>query len=106
MENQKVSNDSSSIALEGEPSMVSESESINQKSLEKSDKENTNKDDVEVVFNSLEEGFLQNESINRYAFPHPRQWIGPRLLAIWVLPIIGLNKIRKFLYSLYIYLCE
>ncbi|AAQ00537.1 MULTISPECIES: hypothetical protein [Prochlorococcus] len=46
------------------------------------------------IFTSIEKGFPKQESKIEYAFPHPRYWIGPRFMAIWVLPIIVIKKIN------------
>ena len=37
----------------------------------------------------------ENKSIKEYALPNPRQWLGGRFVAIWVLPIYFIRKIAK-----------
>ena len=54
---------------------------------------------LENIYKDLESGMPENKSIKEYAFPNPRQWLGGRYLAIWVLPIFFIRKISKFLKS-------
>ncbi|KGG14171.1 MULTISPECIES: hypothetical protein [Prochlorococcus] len=53
----------------------------------------------EDVANSIESAFPINRPLEQTAFPHPRNWLGPRFMAVWTLPIIAINKTRFFLTS-------
>ena len=63
-------------------------------------------DSVETIANAIDEAFAYKANIKSYTLPTPSQWIGPRLFYMWILPIFAIRKIQKFLYSLYLYLCE
>ena len=54
------------------------------------------KDTLENIYRDLESGMPENKSIKEYALPNPRQWLGGRFVAIWVIPIYFLRKIAKF----------
>ena len=54
------------------------------------------KQNAEDIFNILESGLKENESIKKYALPNARQWIGGRFFALWVLPIFLIKKISQF----------
>ena len=54
---------------------------------------------LEKIYKDLESGMPENKSIKEYALPNPRQWLGGRYFAIWVLPIFFIRKISKFLKS-------
>ena len=60
--------------------------------INKSKKEYT----LENIFKNLESAIPENKSIKEYAFPNARQWLGGRFLAIWVLPIYLIRKIKTF----------
>ena len=47
----------------------------------------------ETLFTAIEDAFPENKKIKEYAFPHPRNWIGPRFMAIWALPIVILKRL-------------
>ena len=49
---------------------------------------------LENIYKDLESGMPENKSIKEYAIPNPRQWLGARYLAIWVLPIFLLGKFQ------------
>ena len=51
---------------------------------------------LENIYRNLEAGIPENKSIKEYAFPNPRQWLGGRFVAIWVLPIYLIRKIATF----------
>ncbi len=51
------------------------------------------------IFEAIEEGFSSSKPENEYAFPHPRYWVGPRFMSLWVLPIYLLRIIKDFLNS-------
>ena len=51
---------------------------------------------LENIYKDLESGLPENKSIKEYALPNPRQWLGGRFFAVWVLPIYFLRKIAKF----------
>ena len=51
---------------------------------------------LENIYKDLESGVPENKSIKEYALPNPRQWLGGRFFALWVLPIYFLRKIAKF----------
>jgi len=51
---------------------------------------------LENIYKNLESGMPENKSINKYALPNARQWLGGRYLALWVLPIYLIRKIAKF----------
>ena len=53
------------------------------------------RDELESIFKSLEIVVPENKSIKSYALPNARQWLGPRFVALWVLPIYLINKFRK-----------
>ena len=57
----------------------------------KSSKEKT----LENIYEDLESGMPDNQSIKEYSLPNARQWLGARFLAIWVLPIFFIRKISK-----------
>ena len=48
---------------------------------------------LENIYKDLESGVPENKSIKEYALPNPRQWLGGRFVAIWVLPIYFIRKI-------------
>ena len=50
---------------------------------------------LENIYKDLESGVPENKSIKEYALPNPRQWLGGRFVAIWVLPIFFIRKIAK-----------
>ena len=50
---------------------------------------------LENIYKDLESGVPENKSIKEYALPNPRQWLGGRFVAIWVLPIYFIRKIAK-----------
>ncbi len=52
--------------------------------------------DIENIYNLLESGINKNNSIKEYILPNPRQWLGGRFFAIWVLPIFLLKKLNQF----------
>ena len=54
------------------------------------------KDTLENIYRDLESGMPDNKSIKEYALPNPRQWLGGRFFAVWVLPIYFITKIAKF----------
>ena len=54
----------------------------------------------EEAVNSIEEGFPLNRPLEANAFPHPRNWIGPRYLVFWSLPIIAIHKAVILMLSL------
>ena len=54
----------------------------------------------EDIANSIEEAFPKTNSLERNAFPHPRNWLGPRFMLIWSIPIIAIKKIQNLLVSL------
>ena len=56
--------------------------------------------DPEAIFEIIEEAFPQQKSIRSYAMPQAMQWLGTRFFALWVWPIVGINKIRLFLKGL------
>ena len=51
---------------------------------------------LENIYKDLESGVPENKSIKEYALPNPRQWLGGRFFALWVLPIYFLRKIASF----------
>ena len=51
---------------------------------------------LENIYKDLESGIPENKSIKEFTLPNPRQWLGVRFFAIWVLPIFFINKISKF----------
>ena len=51
---------------------------------------------LENIYKDLESGMPENKSIKEYALPNPRQWLGGRFVAIWVLPIYLIRKIANF----------
>jgi len=59
--------------------------------IKKQEKEYT----LENIYKDLESGVPENKSIKEYALPNPRQWLGGRFVAIWVLPIYFIRKIAK-----------
>jgi len=60
----------------------------------------------DVIANAIDDAFIYQKDHINYRLPIPRQSIGPRNLYVWILPIIVILKVRNFLYSLYLYLCE
>jgi len=60
----------------------------------------------EIGYQAIESAVPDQDKIKMYAFPHPRQWISPRVFAIWIFPILFIKQITRFLRSIYIYLCE
>ena len=59
-----------------------------------------------VAANAIDEAFHYKKKMIKYTFPMPREWIGPRNFYVWIFPIISIYKLRNYLYSLYLYLCE
>ena len=57
----------------------------------------SNESTLEKIYNNLESGMPENNSIKEYALPNARQWLGGRFVAIWVLPIYFLRKLQSFL---------
>ena len=53
-------------------------------------------DTLENIFKDLESGLPENKSIKEYALPNARQWLGDRLVALWVLPIYFIRNFAKF----------
>ena len=53
----------------------------------------------EDVVNSIESAFPSKRPLESAAFPHPRNWLGPRFMAIWSFPIIAINKLREIVNS-------
>ena len=53
--------------------------------------------DPEAVFSIIEEAFPQQENVRNYAMPQAMQWLGTRFFAIWVWPIVAINKLRIFI---------
>ena len=51
--------------------------------------------DIENIYNLLESGINKTNSIKEYVLPNPRQWLGGRFFAIWVLPIFLLKKLNQ-----------
>ena len=51
---------------------------------------------LENIYKNLESGMPENKSIQNYALPNARQWLGGRYVALWVLPIYFIGKIAKF----------
>ena len=68
--------------------------------------ENVSADAYETGFNAIEDALHPLQNSKKYAFPHPRQWISPRVFSVWIFPVIVIKKIRRFSYSIYCYLCE
>ena len=60
--------------------------------ISKLNKEST----LENIYKDLESGIPENKSIKEYVLPNPRQWLGGRFVAIWVLPIYFIRKIGEF----------
>ncbi len=52
------------------------------------------------IFETIEDGFPSREENWEYIFPHPRYWIGPRFLAIWIIPIFVIKKTLHLLTSI------
>ena len=57
------------------------------------------KDEFELIYNQIEKAFTKNNNEKELLFPMPRKWIGPRLLAPWILPIFIIKKTIKFIKS-------
>jgi len=51
--------------------------------------------EIENIYQILESGIQNNNSIKQYAFPNARQWLGARFFALWVLPIYFIKKINN-----------
>jgi len=64
------------------------------------------KDRFEIGYKAIESAIPDQQKIKTYAFPHPRQWMNPRLFAIWIFPILFIKQTTRFLHSIYIYMCE
>ena len=60
--------------------------------INKQEKEYT----LENIYKDLESGVPENKSIKEYALPNPRQWLGGRFFAVWVLPIYFIRKMARF----------
>ena len=59
----------------------------------------------EVIASSIDNAFDYKEGEIKYKLPLPRQWLGQRLFYIWIIPILIIKRVRKYLYSFYCYLC-
>ncbi len=59
----------------------------------------------EVIASSIDNAFDYKEGEIKYKLTLPKQWIGPRLFYIWIIPILIIKRVRKYLYSFYCYLC-
>ena len=57
------------------------------------------KDEFELIYNQIEKAFTKNNNEKELLFPMPRKWIGPRLLAPWILPIFIIRKTIEFIRS-------
>ena len=66
----------------------------------KVDKSEVTKDQFEIIFTAIENAFTYRRTKKKYAFPLPVEWIGPRFLASWILPIYIINKVSKFIKSM------
>tara|TARA_Y100001970_G_scaffold216522_1_gene265009 strand:+ start:9890 stop:10303 length:414 start_codon:yes stop_codon:yes gene_type:complete len=53
-----------------------------------------NPTEIEKIYTVLESGMSDNKSIQTYALPNARQWLGGRYFAIWVLPIYIIKKFQ------------
>ena len=45
------------------------------------------------IFTAIEGGFENQELSTQFAFPHPKNWVGPRFMSLWVIPIFLIKKI-------------
>ncbi len=53
---------------------------------------------LEKIFEVIEEGFTQAKDPSEdYTFPHPRNWVGPRYLAIWTIPIFAIKRLSHLI---------
>ncbi len=50
--------------------------------------------DLTTIFKEIEKAIPQESTLKNTAFPHPRNWIGPRFMALWTFPIAAINKSR------------
>ncbi len=73
-----------------------EQTSDDKKSLESYAQSEVNKDEFEIIYNQIESAFTKNNSANELTFPMPTKWIGPRLFAPWIFPILIIKKTIKF----------
>ena len=53
--------------------------------------------DSEKIFSIIEDSFPKNQKIRKYSLPQAAQWLGTRFFAVWVWPIVGINKLRIFI---------
>tara|TARA_Y100001970_G_C14245223_1_gene867663 strand:- start:3788 stop:4288 length:501 start_codon:yes stop_codon:yes gene_type:complete len=53
------------------------------------------KSDLESIYDSLQSAIPNNESIKSYSLPNARQWLGPRFISVWVLPIYLIKLLRR-----------
>ena len=51
---------------------------------------------LENIYKDLESAVPDNKSIKEYSLPNPRQWLGGRFVAVWVIPVYFIRKIAKF----------
>ncbi len=54
----------------------------------------TKSNDLENIFSIIEDAFTIKQKEEQYAFPHPRNWLGPMFMALWVIAIFIINKLR------------
>ncbi len=62
-------------------------------------KPNSQVNSFENIFDILENALPVDGSLTNNVFPHPRNWLGPRFIAIWSIPIVIINQLRKLLIS-------
>ncbi len=56
--------------------------------------------DYQDVYSQIENAFTKRSLMNSHEFPHPLNLLGPRFLAIWVIPIIILRKLISLIKNL------
>ena len=96
----------SSKIISEESTLVTESINDIQNIIAKEHKNDLPQDMYDVIANAIDDAFIYKKDLINYRLPILRQWIGPRNLYVWILPIIAILKVRNFLYSFYLYLCE
>ena len=89
----------STKSLENQIGETSDNDSDKENLAESFTQAKEDEDDFELIYNQIEKAFTKNNDEKELLFPMPRKWIGPRLLATWILPIFIIRKTIEFIKS-------
>jgi len=99
-------NEERSQLIESTSLLTSDNQSITSTVFPEPPPEIANQNQFEAWYEAIEMACPSNNKVNGYVFPHPRQWIEPRAFSVWIIPMITINKIRRYFYSIYLYFCH